>query len=191
MNAPTPVPAPTLTTLPERLHHYAFVIKDSEVNRQFFEDVLGLPLVATWCERSDYTRLGRVVDYCHTFFAIGDGGALAFFQFADDDAYEELRVRRPGVGQHIAMKVDEAGYDEIVGRLTAAGVDYRETDHGYCQSIYMSSPDGLLVEFTVDPPDVAEIDAHQRAHCHDDLARWLGGDLAPNNIGREAVRAKG
>jgi len=191
MNTPAPVPAPNLTNLPQRLHHFAFVIKDSVVNRQFFEDVLGLPLVATWCERSNYTLIGRDVDYCHTFYAIGDGGTLAFFQFADDDAYEELRVRRPGVGQHIAMKVDEAGYDEIVGRLTAAGVDYRETDHGYCNSIYMTSPDGLLVEFTVDPPNVAEIDARQRAHCHDDLARWLSGDLEPNNIERDEVRAKG
>ena len=26
----------TLTTLPERLHHYAFVIKDQEANRRFF-----------------------------------------------------------------------------------------------------------------------------------------------------------
>ena len=66
MTATAPVPKPTLMNGPQRLHPYAFVVKDSEVNRQFFEDVLGLPLVATWCERSDYTRLGRVVEYCHT-----------------------------------------------------------------------------------------------------------------------------
>jgi len=27
--------------------------------------------------------LGRDVDFCHTFFGLADGGALAFFQFAD------------------------------------------------------------------------------------------------------------
>ena len=191
MTTSAPVPNPPLDNLPQRLHHYAFVIKDSEVNRQFFEDTLGLPLVATWCERSNYARLGREVDYCHTFYAIGDGGTLAFFQFADDDAYEQLRVRQPGVGQHIALKVGEAGYREIAGRLSAAGLAYRETDHGYCHSLYVSSPDGLLVEFTVDPPNAAEIDTRQRVHCHADLARWLAGDLAPNNIERDAVRAKG
>ena len=42
----------TLDRLPERLHHFGFVVKDQEVNRQFFEDVLGIPLVATWCERA-------------------------------------------------------------------------------------------------------------------------------------------
>ena len=192
MNAPAPVPVPTLTNPPQRLHHYAFVIKDGEANRRFFEDIIGMPLVATWCERSAYPLLERKreVDYCHTFYAMGDGGTLAFFQFADEEAYEELRVRRPGVGQHIAMKADEAAYAEIVGRLAAAGLDYRETDHGYCHSVYVTSPDGLLVEFTVDPPNVAEIDARQRANCHDDLARWLDGHREPNNNERAAARAE-
>ena len=38
-----------LQKLPSRLHHNAFVVKDHEVNRRFFEDLLGIPLVATWC----------------------------------------------------------------------------------------------------------------------------------------------
>ena len=44
--------APLLADLPERLHHHAYVVKDQEANRRFFEDVLGIPLVATWCEKS-------------------------------------------------------------------------------------------------------------------------------------------
>ena len=40
-----------LPQLPLRLHHHAFVVRDQEANRRFFEDVLGLPLVATWCEK--------------------------------------------------------------------------------------------------------------------------------------------
>ena len=39
-----------LGELPERLHHHAYVVRDQERNRQFFEDLLGIPLVATWCE---------------------------------------------------------------------------------------------------------------------------------------------
>ena len=41
-----------LSKLPSRLHHNAFVVKDHEVNRRFFEDLLGIPLVATWCEKN-------------------------------------------------------------------------------------------------------------------------------------------
>ena len=68
-----------LSPPPEQLHHYAFVVRDHEINRAFFEDVLGIPLVATWCERTFNQVLQREIDFCHTFFALGVGGALAFF----------------------------------------------------------------------------------------------------------------
>ncbi len=66
-----------MTKLPARLHHTAYVTKDQEKTRQFYEDVIGLPLTATWCE-SDML-FGKERTYVHTFYGIGDGGALAFF----------------------------------------------------------------------------------------------------------------
>src|ERR1700740_1923663 len=77
-----------LSRLPSRLHHNAFVVRDHEVNRRFFEDLLGIPLVATWCEKNFSAELQREVEFCHTFFAMADGGALAFFQFAHPQLYE-------------------------------------------------------------------------------------------------------
>ncbi len=71
----------TVAQLPIRLHHNAYVTKDQEKTRQFYEDVIGLPLVATWCESDEL--FGKMRTYVHTFYGIGDGGALAFFQFAD------------------------------------------------------------------------------------------------------------
>ncbi|MCW2630113.1 VOC family protein, partial [Mycobacterium sp.] len=38
------------TRLPMRLHHNAFVTRDQEQNRVFYEEIIGLPLVATWTE---------------------------------------------------------------------------------------------------------------------------------------------
>jgi hypothetical protein len=35
---------------PMRLHHAARIVRDHEANRKLIEDVLGIPLVATWCE---------------------------------------------------------------------------------------------------------------------------------------------
>ena len=32
---------------PTRLHHYAYPTKDQEATRAFYEDMIGLPLVAT------------------------------------------------------------------------------------------------------------------------------------------------
>ena len=37
-----------LSELPQRLDHYAFVVRDHEVNRRFFEDVLGLAYKEVW-----------------------------------------------------------------------------------------------------------------------------------------------
>src|SRR5215475_4094682 len=172
-----------LSQLPSRLHHNAFVVRDHEVNRRFFEDLLGIPLVATWCEKNYSAEMQKEVEFCHTFFGLADGSALAFFQFADPEMYALTQAAAPpkvGSHYHIALKVSDDTYDELKGRLDRAGEKFRETDHGYCKSIYTVSPDGMILEFTCDPPDVAEIDAMRRADAHSELARWLGGDRRVN-----------
>ncbi|HUB96349.1 MAG TPA: VOC family protein [Stellaceae bacterium] len=178
--------AATETQLPLRLHHNAFVVRDQETNRHFFEDILGMPLVATWCERMFNRDLGRDVDYCHTFFGLADGGALAFFQFADAEMYERSKPIFPEIPSfnHIAMKVDDATFDAMERRLKDGDVPCRVVDHGYCRSIYATSPDGLRVEFTVDPPHVDTINAMRLADAHSELARWLKGDRRVNNLDR-------
>ena len=176
--------ASLLGRLPSRLHHNAYVVRDHEVNRRFFEDLLGIPLVATWCEKNYSAEVGREVEFCHTFFSMADGGALAFFQFADPELYEMTQAKQPakiGRYDHIAFKAEPETYEELKQRLETAGEKYRESNHGYCKSIYVQSPDGLIVEFTQDPDDVAEIDAIRRADAHSELARWLGGDRRTNN----------
>ena len=180
----TPSQAGLLGELPLRLHHNAYVVKDHEANRRFLEDLLGIPLVATWCEKTFRADLGREVEFCHTFFALKDGGALAFFQFADEEMYQLTQAKEPpkvGSHYHIALKVGDASYEELKARLNRAGEQFRETDHGYCKSIYTASPDGMILEFTCDPPDVAEIDALRRADAHSELRRWLAGDRRVNN----------
>jgi glyoxylase I family protein len=153
---------------PQRLHHHAFAVKDQEANRAFIEDILGIPLTATWCERSFNAVLGRQVEYCHTFFEMADGGALA--HFGDK-----------GGSWHVAFKVSQATFDELESRLRAADMQYRRTDHGYCVSMYVKTPDGLPLEFTVDAPDIVAIAAMRRADAHSELKRWLAGDHRPNN----------
>ena len=173
-----------LQELPLRLHHNAYVVKDHEANRHWLEDILGIPLVATWCEKTYRADLGREVEFCHTFFALKDGGALAFFQFADEEMYELTQAKGPpkvGSHYHIALKASNQTYEELKARLNTAGEPFRETDHGYCKSIYTTSPDGMILEFTCDPPDVAEIDALRRADAHSELERWLSGDRHVNN----------
>jgi glyoxylase I family protein len=167
------------TILPRRLHHHAYVVADQERTRRFYEDVLGMPLVATWCER-EHIR-GKEREYCHTFFALADGSALAFFQFADADDHAELSASAPKSLNHVALSVDTGGQDELIRRLEANDVAHRIVDHGYCRSLYINDPDGLAVEFTCDAADVDAINTRRRADAHAELSRWLQGDHRPNN----------
>jgi len=176
--------AKSLSRLPERLHHDAYIVRDQEENRRFFEDVLGIPLAATWCEKVAHPAFGHEVAMCHTFYALGDGGAIAFFAFADPEVYRLIQPKTPAQVpnfDHVAFKVGDATYDELIARVKQAGVAVRETDHGYCRSMYVTSPEGLIVEFTVDPPNAAEIDALRRADAHSELRRWVAGDHHVNN----------
>ncbi|MCP5145436.1 MAG: VOC family protein, partial [Gammaproteobacteria bacterium] len=48
-------------------------------------------------------------------------------------------------------------------------------------SLYVKDPNGLIVEFTLDHPDVENINADQLSKAHAELKRWLAGDHTPNN----------
>ena len=176
----------TAPTLPSRLHHTAYVTRDLEGTRKFYEDLIGLPLVATWCEIDELFGAERV--YCHLFFALGDGGALAFFKFADKADEELFGPRMPSSPfHHIALNVDKAAQQGIEGRLIAAG--YQEPqmyvlEHGYCRSVYVTDPNGLILEFTLDAPQVEKINQTRRETAHSELKRWLAGDHTSNNTYR-------
>ncbi|HTE49331.1 MAG TPA: VOC family protein [Kofleriaceae bacterium] len=172
--------------LPARLHHTAYVSTDLERTRRFYEDVIGLPLLAAWCETDELFGAERT--YCHLFFGLADGGALAFFKFAHQEDQDLFGPKMPETPfHHIALKVDadvQAGIEE---RLAAAGYQEPQTyvlEHGYCRSVYAVDPDGMIVEFTVDHPEVDAINAARRATAHADLARWLAGDHTSNNTYR-------
>ena len=167
--------------LPSRLHHTAYVTKDLEATRRFYEEVIGLPLVATWCEKDEL--FGKERTYCHCFFGLGDGGALAFFQFADPDDQKEFGPEIPfSPFHHIALNVDEETQAELERRIKDAGLEATYTlEHGYCRSVYVVDPDGMIVEFTRDAEHADQINAIRAKDAHSELKRWLAGDHTPNN----------
>ena len=176
----------TPAKLPSRLHHTAYVTRDLEGTRKFYEELIGLPLVATWCEVDELFGAERV--YCHLFFQLGDGGALAFFKFANKEDEELFGPPMPeSPFHHIALNVDKETQQGIEQRLIAAG--YKEPrmyvlEHGYCRSVYVTDPNGLILEFTLDHPKVKEINATRQANAHAELKRWMAGDHTSNNTYR-------
>ena len=172
--------------LPMRLHHNAYVTRDQEKTRQFYEGVIGMPLVATWCESDEL--FGKVRTYCHTFFEMADGGALAFFQFEDPQDQEEFGPSMPASPfHHIALAVNAQTQAAIEKRIAAAGIEPPNTyvlEHGYCRSVYVTDPNGLILEFTLDHPEVDTIARDRRADARKELKRWLAGDHKSNNTYR-------
>jgi glyoxylase I family protein len=163
---------------PRRLHHHAYVVADQERTRQFYEGIVGLPLVETWCEEADDS------DYCHTFFELEDGSCLAFFQFADPDVQARHTAPAVSVYDHVALDASPDTQAAIAARADDQGIFNITIDHGYCTSLYVSDPDGLLVEITVDNPAAVAEARTRRGRAHDELARWLAGDRTDNNTFR-------
>jgi len=54
-----------------------------EAVQKFYEEVIGFPLVATRCEKTNL--FGKERSYMHCFFEIGEDECLAFYQFQDED----------------------------------------------------------------------------------------------------------
>jgi catechol 2,3-dioxygenase-like lactoylglutathione lyase family enzyme len=172
--------------LPSRLHHTAYTTKDMEKTRKFYEEVIGLPLIATWSESDEL--FGKLRTYCHCFFGLGDGGALAFFQFADKGDEKEFS---PPIAEtpfhHIALNVDKETQEGIEKRIKAANIQPPDTyvlEHGYCRSVYVKDPNGMILEFTLDAPNADRINKDRKADAQATLKRWLKGDHTSNNVYR-------
>ncbi len=121
------------------LHHTALISGDVERTVRFYQDVLGFPLTEL-IENRDYPGSS------HFFFDIGNSNLLAFFDFPGLDVGPYAEVL--GGLHHMAISVDPERWQDLVERLTAAGVQH-EVHSGV--SVYFRDPDGARVELIADP----------------------------------------
>jgi len=130
------------------LHHFAYRCRDAEETRQFYEDILGLPL-AHIIQDDHVPSTGEYCPYVHLFFEMGDGSFIAFFDLGDDVA-SEPSPNTPSWVNHLALTVESV--DDLLQakqRLEAAGVEVvGVTDHGFINSIYFFDPNGIRLELT-------------------------------------------
>ena len=135
------------------LHHNAYRCRDSEETRAFYEGFLGLPLANAF--EITETKTGREASVLHSFYRLGDGSFLAFFEapgrafeFKDQHDYD----------LHIALEVDGATLQAMFEKGKAAGVETRGiADHGFVRSIYFRDPNGYVIELA------AKKDGHDEA----------------------------
>jgi len=172
-----------MAEIPTRLHHSAVVAKDLGASREFYEGIMGLPLMATWRESNE-----AMGDFCHAFFGLEDGSAVALFQFANEAVYNACqRPESLSPFHHLALTGTKELQEQVRIRANAAGVEHRTTDHGYCVSLYLTDPDGHVVELTCDTELALENANFIRDRAGKELEDWLAGDRTTNNELRAAA----
>ena len=82
------------------LHHNAYRCRDSEETRRFYQDFLGLKLKNAF--EIETTQTGRETSVLHSFYEMGDGSSLAFFE-APDRPFEFKKQH--DFDLHIALEV--------------------------------------------------------------------------------------
>jgi len=156
------------------LHHNAYRCRDSEETRAFYEDFLGLPLSCTL--EIEETMTGRKTSTLHTFYEMGDGSYLAFFE-APDMPFEFKRQHDYDL--HIALEVAEKELEPMMAKAKARGVETRGvSNHGFIHSIYFRDPNGYVIELTAKAPSHAEATDPKRNKAREKLKRWTAAKQA-------------
>ncbi|MBV9359454.1 MAG: VOC family protein [Chloroflexi bacterium] len=129
------------------VHHMALICSDVERTIQFYQEVVGFPLIELM-ENRDYAGS------THLFFDIGHGNLLAFFDFPGLGL--QPGVESLGGVQHIAISCEPRAFEAIKSRLDARGIPYLGPDRGVTTSIYFKDPDGIQIEMIAEPLHVMD-----------------------------------
>lgn len=121
------------------VHHQALISSDVERTIAFYQDLLEFPLTELF-ENRDYEGS------THFFFDIGNGNALAFFDFPGLglDKYQEVL----GGHHHLAISMPTDNWERVKGKLEEAGVEMFLAGGS---SMYFTGPDGERLELISDP----------------------------------------
>jgi len=139
------------------VHHLTFVGSNREAIIEFYQGVLGMPLVF------EQPNLD-VPEENHLYFDAGDGRLITFF--VRPTRHNDPTPNPQGIGNlhHIAFTVSRATYTQVAARLNEHGIENTgPIDRGFMDSIYFRDPNGQLLEmacFKFVPPQghtVAEV----------------------------------
>lgn len=120
------------------VHHQALISSDVVRTIDFYQGLLEFPLTDLF-ENRDYEGS------THFFFDIGNGNALAFFDFPGLGLTEYAEVL--GGHHHLAISMPPDDWERIRTKLDDAGVE----TWVYESSVYFTGPDGERLELIADP----------------------------------------
>ena len=116
------------------MHHNAYRCSNSHDTRAFYEDFLGLPLAGALEIKQTIT--GRETSVLHSFYEMGDGSYIAFFEAPDRDF--EFK-KHHDFDLHLALEVSPEHLLKMFEKGKKEGIETRGiSDHGFIDSIYLS-----------------------------------------------------
>ncbi|MGH3304541.1 MAG: VOC family protein [Streptosporangiaceae bacterium] len=120
----------------ETLDHIGLPVADVDRSVRWYQEVLGL-------RRAHQDAWG---DYPAVLEKNGAGVALFPARGApiEPSTFDSLA--------HVGFRVSRRGYEQARVELTAAGTEFRESDHTVAWSIYLLDPDAHLIEITTYEP---------------------------------------
>ena len=138
------------------LHHIAIAARDLDATHAFYTDAMGFELAKVEVAGTE-TPDGWAR---HLFYDTGGQGMLAVWDLHDDQVGEFDPAISTGLGlpawvNHIAFHAE--GLNDLAQRRDRwldCGYDVAEIDHGWCTSIYVTDPNGILVEWCADTAEV-------------------------------------
>lgn len=159
------------------LHHNAYRCRDSEETRKFYEDFLGLPLANAFVINA--TKTGRTTHVLHSFYRMGDGSYLAFFEVPGEEGRGFEFKEQHDFDLHIALEIPHEDLAPWLEKAKRAGVSVRGiADHGMIDSIYFRDPNGYVIELTGKRPghDASMDPVANSARMN--LDKWQGDKVA-------------
>jgi catechol 2,3-dioxygenase-like lactoylglutathione lyase family enzyme len=144
------------------VHHVTFVGSNREAIVEFYQGLLGMPLVF------EQPNLD-VPEENHLYFDAGDGRLITFFVRPTRANDPEHNPEGIGNLHHIAFTVSRATYTQVAARLNERGIwNTGPIDRGFMDSIYFRDPNGQLLEMAcykfVPPEGYSTADVLRLAH---------------------------
>jgi len=140
---------PDTPTILGGVHHTARPTWKLKETVEFYHDILGLPIVhaisAVGWGPEDHP------DFIHLFFGSGRESTIAFFYYLGTPKPEEALPLGNWLYKsvHTAWRVETR--EELLAwkaRLEERGLDVLQVRHEIIESIYVTDPNGYMVEFT-------------------------------------------
>ena len=150
--------------LPNGIHHLAICTKDIKAQIKFYTEVVGMELEALYW-------MHGVENTFHGFLKLGDSSSIALVQNPQIGEIEpQIGVSHPqwtganvapGTMQHVALNVDtEADLLAMRDRVRSHGYWVMgPLDHGFCKSIYLAAPEGVMLEFSTSEGNAIDAEA--------------------------------